>query len=516
MKKWSLKKKVWTSVLTIVILSLIISVIYANFKPEELPNYQTAKVSTGDLQTTFDTQGLVVSDKSSVYKAAAGVKVLTVDVAVGDHVEEGQRLATFDVSTLQPQIAAYNTAVQKAQASYQKSADMNENAKAELDKIAIRRGALNREILEKEAEIAKHEKTIAKCKETAISTEAEIQKALKQLEQEQLSKADIDAVKKALDTYHGDLRAALQENLSKKKAELAKLQAEQSTLDAQEPLFEAQTDATMTDLYHGILEQKKAERDAYMDVVEALKSGWTAKDDGIVTEIALVAGECFAPKVPETALDMNKILSMASGDADAAAILSDIFSTTAGQDKTVTPGIVLESYGDFYADFTVGKYDLQNLKVGQKATVHSLGKTYDAEVTYVSATASAQAGFDISSIASSITGGGASSTNSAAVRVKIAEPDEKIVIGFDVDVQIDTEKLENITKIPVEAVTAAEGENCVFVYNAENKRVELRRVTLGVGTDAEYQVLDGLKLGETVVLNPKTILQDGDKITSKS
>ena len=180
-------------------------------------------------------------------------------------------------------------------------------------------------------------------------------------------------------------------------------------------------------------------------------------------------------------------------------------------------GIIVENYGDFYASFTVGKYDFQDLKVGQKATVISLDKTYDAVVTYVSATANSTSGFDISSITSSLTGGSSSSsTNSAPVKVKIINPDEKIVLGFDVDVKIDTEKLENVVRIPVEAVTSSEGENCVFVYDPEEKTVVKRIVELGIGSDTYYEVTSGVSLGEQVVLNPKTALQDGDKIAVKS
>ena len=90
-----------------------------------------------------------------------------------------------------------------------------------------------------------------------------------------------------------------------------------------------------------------------------------------------------------------------------------------------------------------------------------------------------------------------------------------MVIGFDVDVSIDTEKLENVMVIPVEAVSTNDGENCVFVYNEKEKTVSKRVVTLGVGSDTMYEVLEGLQVGEQVVLNPKTALTDGDKIQVK-
>ena len=83
------------------------------------------------------------------------------------------------------------------------------------------------------------------------------------------------------------------------------------------------------------------------------------------------------------------------------------------------------------------------------------------------------------------------------------------------DISIDTEKLENVMTIPVEAVSTGDGENCVFVYNEKDKTVSKRVVSLGIGSDSAYEVLDGLQVGEQVVLNPKTSLLDGDKIQVK-
>ena len=231
----------------------------------------------------------------------------------------------------------------------------------------------------------------------------------------------------------------------------------------------------------------------------------------------LTAGEAFQPSTAQSGgMDLSALMSMASGNSDVAATLTDIFSTTSNANTAVGTGMVVEHYGDFYVSFTVGKYDLQDLHVGQKAKITSLDKDYAGEVSYVSATATAGSGLDISSITSSLTGSStSSSSNSAPIKVKIENPDEKVVIGFDVDVSIDTEKLENVVVIPVEAVSTNDGENCVFVYNEKEKTVSKRVVTLGVGSDTMYEVLEGLQVGEQVVLNPKTALTDGDKIQVK-
>lgn len=334
-----------------------------------------------------------------------------------------------------------------------------------------------------------------------------------------MTEAQIDEIVAALKAQAGqvDVETAIANSAAAKKAELMQKQAQLSALETQKSVYEAQTDETVTDLYKSVMEQKKKEYESYQALVDALAKGWTASADGIVTEVNLTEGEAFQPSTAQSGgMDLSALMRMASGNSDVAATLTDIFSTTSNANTAVGTGMVVEHYGDFYASFTVGKYDLQDLHVGQKAKITSLDKDYAGEVSYVSATATAGSGLDISSITSSLTGSSSSSSsNSAPIKVKIENPDEKVVIGFDVDVSIDTEKLENVMVIPVEAVSTNDGENCVFVYNEKEKTVSKRVVSLGVGSDTLYEVLEGLQVGEQVVLNPKTALTDGDKIQVK-
>ena len=514
-KNWPRKKKITVAVITVVLAALVAIVLYANFKPEELPAYSLAEVKIGDIQSTFDTQGTVESGSTESFNAASGVRVTAVYVSVGDRVTAGQQLATFDTSTLTAQLNAYKSAFDKAKASYTKSANSVSDAKRELGSVNAQIPTLQREISALESEIAAAENTKVTAPDTPTYSEAELRALAEQLRKGGMTEAQIQEIVAAVQQQVGsvDVEAAVRNSVAAKKAELAQKQAQLSALEAQKSVYEAQTDETVTELYKSVMEQKSKEYESYKTLVDSLANGWFAAADGIVTEQNLVAGEIFTPKVQQSGgMDLSALMNMASGNSDVAATLTDIFSSTSGADTAVGAGIVVENYGEFYASFTVGKYDLLDLKVGQPATVSSLDKIYDAEVSYVSATASASSGLDISSITSSLTGGSTGSSSSAPVKVKIKNPDEKIVIGFDVDIQINTEKIENVLTIPVETVFTDAGENYVFVYDAEKKTVSKRAVTLGIGSDTVYEVLDGIKSGEQVVMNPKTALQDGDKI----
>lgn len=514
-KNWTRKKKITVAVSVIVLAALVGSVLYANFKPEELPAYSLAEAKIGDIQSTFDTQGTVESGSTESFNAPSGVRVTAVYVSVGDRVTAGQQLATFDTSTLTAQLNAYKSAFDKAKASYTKSAGNVSDAKRALASVNAQIPTLQREISALESEIAAAENTKVTAPNAPTYSEAELRALAQQLRAGGMTEAQIQEIVAAVQQQVGsvDPEAAIRNSVAAKKVELEQKKAQLSALEAQKSVYEAQTDETVTELYKSVMEQKSKEYESYKALVDSLTNGWFAAADGIVTEQNLTAGELFTPKVQQSGgMDLSALMNMASGNSDVAATLTDIFSSTSGADTSVGAGIVVENYGEFYASFTVGKYDLLDLKVGQPATVSSLDKIYDAEVSYVSATASASSGLDISSITSSLTGGSAGSSSSAPVKVKIKNPDEKIVIGFDVDIQINTEKIENVLTIPVETVFTDAGENYVFVYNAEKKTVSKRAVTLGTGSDTVYEVLDGVKSGEQIVMNPKTALQDGDKI----
>lgn len=497
---------------------LIAWVSYASFKPEPPPAYTIATVQKGDIQATFDTQGIVESDSTEVFTAASGVKVERVDVAVGDRVTAGQQLALFDVSTLEDELSGLRSAYLKSKESYDKASKTVSTAKSELVRIEKEQAALSAEIAALEQDIAAAEQAQESKPQLPQYSEEALEALAQQLQNGGMSAEQIQEILEALKAQGDktDVETALQNSLAAKKARLAQAQAMQATLKTQKSLNEAQSDETVSELYRNLTERKKAEYEEYKSLVETLRDGWTASEDGVVTEVNLTAGQVFTPVAASgKTMDFSALMEMASGNSDVLADLNEILSASNGANASSGTGIVIEYSGEFYASFTVGKYDLLDLQVGQKARITSADREYTGSVSYVSATASSTAGLNITSITSSLTGGASSAANSAPVKVKIDNPDERVIIGFDVDVSIDTEKLENVMLIPVEAVASLDGENCVFVYNEKEKTVSKRAVKLGIGSDTAYEVLEGLQVGEQIVLNPKTSLLDGDKIQVK-
>lgn len=521
-KKMTTGKKIGTILISAIILLLVIYVIYSNFKPKALPEYFVSEVYRGDIQTTYETTGTVSSQGSEELTALNGVKVLSVNVSVGDRVKAGDVLATFDTSSLNKTLAEYRTAYNKAKEAYNASVSAINDSSVKKADIEKQIKALEKEIPALEAEVEKAKAQSEGQAQFVSNYTAEQLAALNQrLQQGGFTPEEIAQIISSMQSQNVDISAdnlenAVQNSYAVKQITLSQKQSRLEMLKAQLSFVGVGTDDTVSGIYKNVMEQKKADYDNYQAMINKLNDGWTASADGIVTEVNLVAGEVFAPaQKTSTTTDISSLLGFVSGGSQMSGILNDIMSAVSSNDSGSGVGIKIENSGSFIAEFSVGKYDILKLKVGQKVKVTSLDSTYEGEVIYVSATASESNGLDISSIASTFTGGSSSSSSGALVKIKINNPDEKIIIGFDVDISIDTEKMENVLIIPIDAVVTEDGVNYVYTIDKDNKVTKVE-VGLGAYSDEEYELKSGVEAGDRVVDNPKSNMADGNKISVKA
>ncbi|WAM31842.1 efflux RND transporter periplasmic adaptor subunit [Caldicellulosiruptor naganoensis] len=169
--------------------------------------------------------------------------------------------------------------------------------------------------------------------------------------------------------------------------------------------------------------------------------------------------------------------------------------------STQFPAITIEDPDNLQVVLNVNQYDAINLKEGQKAYIHFGDKTFDGVVRQVAPAATkvlTQTG----------------SENVVKAYVDILNNDRTIKSGFNVDVDIKIGEKKNVVKVPSEAiVTDKNGKN--YVYVVENGVAKQREVRLGLSSDLETEVLDGVSVGEEVILNPNSSIQDGTKVKVK-
>ncbi len=515
-KKKPLKVKVGIIAIFAVIALLLVYVLYSNFKPETPTQYEAVKAEYGTITDSLDVNGIVSSGVTESFLAIEGVTVEEVFVNVGDSVKKGDKLATFNVSGANVYVneakSAYDKALKEYNDTVSTSSD-NADRKVEIEKEIK---ALNGKITAKQAEIDAINKSLeGTVTETAPLTDEQVNQIAMQMLSNGASLKQVIAFKEAAKNVEfpvvDEASSQKQQELMQKNIELAQLNAELSSLYAENTTTLA-TDEAVLKALKSVADAKKAEYDSIKSAYDKMANGWVAENDGIITTVGVKAGEKFVPvkQNNSSSFDISAILG-GSVDEDTMNLISSLMG---GSNAPMSAGIVLESYEDMMVTVTVGKSDLLKIKVGMEAVIKSLDAEYDGEVVYVSATATeSSGGFDISSIAGSLMGGSGSS--GAEVVVKIKNPDEKIVLGFDVDIKIILDTIDNVLKVPVESVIYNSGTYSVFVYDEEEGTVEKRTITKGSLDDTSYEVVDGIKEGEIVVKSPDPNMTDGTKIAIK-
>lgn len=503
----------------IVVMAVLISyVLYSNLKPEPPVEYEIAEAGYGTITDYLDVNGVVESGVTEDLLAIEGVVVEEVFVNVGDSVKKGDKLATFNVSGAATYLNDAKKAYDKALGEYNDAVSTsNTNSKRKAE-IATEVERVSKEIAAKQSEIdALNKELEGVTTETAPIPDEQINQIAMQMVANGSNLMQVKAFKEAAKTVEvpvvDSASSEKQQELLTKNLELAQLNAELSALYAEDATTIV-SDESVTKALKSVADTKKAEYDRIKSAYDKMASGWVAENNGIVTQVNIKPGESFVPvkEATSSSVDIASLL----GDSVDEETMSLISSLMGGSSTPMGTGIKLESYDDMIVSVTVGKSDLLKTKVGMEAVITSLGTEYKGEVVYVSATASeSSGGLDIGSIAGSLMGTG-SGAQGAVVKVKIHNPDEKIVIGFDVDIKIILDTYENVLKVPVESVVYDSGTYSVFVFDEEEGTVTKRTVTKGSLDDTSYEIVDGLIEGELVVKSPDPKMEDGTKVAKKN
>ncbi|AEM78599.1 efflux RND transporter periplasmic adaptor subunit [Thermoanaerobacter wiegelii] len=165
------------------------------------------------------------------------------------------------------------------------------------------------------------------------------------------------------------------------------------------------------------------------------------------------------------------------------------------------PAIAVEDLNNLQIALDVNPYDAVNLKEGQKAYIHFADKTFEGVVSKVSPTATkviTQTGGD----------------NVVKVYVDLLNNDGTIKPGFNVDVDIKIGEKKDTIKVPSEAIVSDKNGN-EFVYVVENGIAKQKKVKTGLAFDLETEIISGVNVGEKVILNPTSSIEDGTKVSVK-
>ena len=157
--------------------------------------------------------------------------------------------------------------------------------------------------------------------------------------------------------------------------------------------------------------------------------------------------------------------------------------------------VLVQNLEDLKATASLGKYDANKVKIGQKVSIKNGVNTYSGTITFIDPAANKAVGVSGSEI-------------TLGVEIDILDKAPDLKIDFDVDVDILVEEVAKAIKIPSEALKIEKG-NKYLVYVVKEDMVSELKVTVGTQSDTEVQITKGVKTGDKVILNPSTSIKDG-------
>jgi HlyD family secretion protein len=152
-----------------------------------------------------------------------------------------------------------------------------------------------------------------------------------------------------------------------------------------------------------------------------------------------------------------------------------------------TAGFRIDDLSSLLVDVQVSEVDINNVAVGQKATLTFdaiLDKTYEGIVVQVG-----QAGETVQGVVS------------FTVTVELTDADELVKPGMTTAVNIVVEEVQDVILIPNRAVRLIDGQRVVYVLR-DNQPLPIT-VTLGASSDTFSQLASGdINEGDLIILNP--------------
>ncbi len=511
------KKTIIIAVSLLLVVAIIATGITMLVKMSKKEKVSLYTIETGDIYDSVSATGKVTSGTTKKYSVDTIARVKEVYVSVGDEVKTGDKLATFDTSELDKQIANLEKTYKKAKADYNKSLDEEKKSKNHLSE-------LNKEIatLEKDIENQKNNisgnyldntedisnllkelvavingvsddvETVNKLTKVVMDTvSTEIKKG--NYSPDSISKAVAGAVKKAVDSGEIDpskLNVDLNEAISRIKYAIAKVDWQSigsiianngiskltsselrlAALYAEKEILSATNSVDIVGAKKDIMDASKSALDTMKEASSKLQAGWVADFDGTITSCDIKPNE---------------------------------------QTSALTSGITLQNLDTMIVTVSIGEYDIHKVDVGMNAVITTAYGKYTGRVISKAPTASGGTDSSLLDSVGSMAGisGLSSLTDKGAgveVTVSVDNPDDNIIIGFNADVEIEAGEFIGVTTVPIKSIILDKTGTYVYLYDEDKKSVTKTKIETGAFSDSVYEVTSGIKIGDKIVETPSS------------
>lgn len=452
------RKKRIRNIILVIVLVIVIAFVALSCSGSK----NTAAVVTtvhpiiGSVEENVSTSGTVESEETRVYFAPVSGKLAEIQVEAGDVVEEGALLIAYDMEAMEEALEQAGLQYTAANSSYNGSLADSRDAQAKLNEANTNLPILEQQIKDSKSYIKSLQEKLGTVQtDTANALAAEnmnLQKKLIELQKDPVTNADaITEVQMAMQTNQyvsqiagtSEAQTSLQKEIEAEEERLAGYQEYKAEMEAQKQ----QAEAVILNSYQkeNLSATEQMNSLSYESVKEdydTAQRGITAQFTGIVTEIGAVEGM--------TVTEGMQLLTLANSE-------------------------------QIKVSFSITKYDLAKLAIGQKAEVTINGRVYEGTITKINRMATVNA----------------SGTAAVGAEIHIENPDDNIYLGLDAKIEIHTNKVENALLIPIEALNA--DKNGDFVYVEENGFVVRKSIVTGISSAEYIEVKEGLSETDNVI-----------------
>ena len=250
--------------------------------------------------------------------------------------------------------------------------------------------------------------------------------------------------------------------------QLTSVELQLAALYAEKELFTVGANQSVVNAQKQVVNSSKSALDTLKKAQGELKAGWVASISGIVTECGVEPGQ------PTSALQT---------------------------------GIKIENLGELSVNISLGEYDVHKVSVGMPATIKSAYGTYKGEIVSIAPTATGKSSNSLLDSVGSMAGisGLSSLTDSGAgveCSVKVFEPDDNIIAGFEASVEIKTGSFNGVPTVPIESIVLEKEGTYVYKYDEDEKTVTKTKIETGATSDTSYEIKSGLSIGDKIVSTP--------------
>jgi HlyD family secretion protein len=167
------------------------------------------------------------------------------------------------------------------------------------------------------------------------------------------------------------------------------------------------------------------------------------------------------------------------------------------------PAVTIEDLENLKVVISLGKSDVDKVKMDQIATIRSNGKEYSGKIYFISP--SGKKGVSAIGMMAANT----SNDVTMDAEIELYKSDENLKAEFGVDVDVLLAEKDSVVTMPMEAIKAIKGGRYVVYTVDANRKVSEREVKLGIQSEINVEIVNGVNIGERIILNPSTMIRDG-------